>query len=183
MLVLFHCEQLVKNVDSVSEMIRCRKWPKGNHKCLTQVVPNVSKWRASNISITFSEHLSVLPRREEESTDYEGGSVCPRKWMAVIVPWLVKMNVILRKIMSRNRRSRNSKSQITDVSLSFNFYRIDGGSWGFFLTLMLPLLSLPPVIKRCFPSSHIQTNSGILSIFFGMVSRLNNWADVCLRSW
>lgn len=102
--------------------------------------------------------ISFLLRREEENTDYEGGSVCPRKWMAVILPRLVQLNVILRKIMSRNGCNRNSSLRITDVSLSFIFYRLDSGSWGIFLTLTLPLLSLQPARKRFFYSSQIQTN-------------------------
>lgn len=76
------------------------------------------------ISASLSlKHLSFLCRREEESTDHEGGTVCRRKWPE-------KINIILREIMSNNGRklhilqivfNPNTASTVTPTCQNFPF--------------------------------------------------------------
>lgn len=78
---VFRCEQLKEHGETV---LYLKLFCAGNNQRETT---NVSLSEELPISVSLSlEHLSFLCRREEESTDHEGGSVCPRKWMAVILP-------------------------------------------------------------------------------------------------
>lgn len=120
---IFHCEQLKTTFwnDSVLEFYSVQVITKGNHKYITFESAKCFQVKNCQYQHHFlSSILSLLCRREEERTDHEGGSGCPRKWMAVILPWLVKVSVILRGIICRGWCNRNSYSQI---NLSFIFYR------------------------------------------------------------
>lgn len=128
---------------------------------------------AANISITLS---SLCSREEEESTDHVGGSVSPRKWTVVILPWLVKMKVIQRK---SHERDAVVLTWAFSIPQSWQDLVYCGRTWGCILTLNS---ASQHVKKKKKTGTSLQVKSRQtplkLSISFGMVSRLNSWADV-----
>lgn len=122
---------------------------------------------------------------EEESTAHEKGSVHPRKWMAVILPWFVKSHVILsEERRERVKCKRNADSRISDVSLSFVFDRT--GSCLFWIWIVAPYLN-PALLLHFVKSTFLLVKSRQTlhnCPFIGMVSmlKLSGWADICLTS-